>query len=92
MVIVEVSVVLVPSGRNDAGEKEHLERAGSPLQFNVIVPVKPFVGLTVALSVAADDLPTLRELADTDTLKSGCPLTRKTACAEVKPELLARIV
>src|SRR5437868_5590 len=89
MVSVELSAVLVPSSRNDAGEKEHFERAGSPLQFNVTVSVKPFAGLTMAFSVAVDDLPTLRELADTDMLKSGCPLTRKTACAEVRPELFA---
>lgn len=53
--VLMVSVVLAaePLGDTDAGLKEQLALAGSPLQPNVTAPEKPCCGATLMLMVAA---------------------------------------
>jgi hypothetical protein len=91
-VATEARAALFPLACNDVGAKEQAEWDGRPLQLNVIVPWKPFVGVKVTLRLPADSLPTRKDDADMEMAKSGFPVTVKAACTEIMLGLVAPIV
>ena len=89
IVTTDARAVLLPLACKDVGENEHVAFAGRPLQLIAIEPVKPLLGVILIVTLPADCGPTCRDCLESETAKSGLPVTVNDACAEVRPELLA---